>query len=188
MQIVGGRHSGRSIKAPAGLEVRPTSSLTRESMFNILAHGRLARDGSPLADAVVLDAFAGSGANGLEALSRGAAHAVFMESQAAALASLRQNVRALDEETRVTILQCDVLHPPRATQACSLALLDPPYNQGLAAPALAALRTAGWLAPEALIAVELMKKEPFAAPSGFRMLDERTYGKARVVFLRLTDR
>lgn len=185
MQIVGGRHRGRLLKAPAGLEVRPTSSLTRESLFNILAHGRLAKEGSPLAEATVLDAFAGSGANGLEALSRGAAHAIFMETQGVALAALRQNVRTLREEANATILQCDVLHPPRATQACSLALLDPPYGQGLAAPALTALRAAGWLAPDALVTVEVMKKEPFKAPEGFETLDERTYGKARVAFLRL---
>lgn len=184
MRIVAGRHRGRPLEVPEGLEVRPTSSMTRESLFNILTHGRFAAEGSPVSGAVFLDAFAGSGANGLEALSRGAAHAIFMESQAAALSALRTNLETLGEMERATVLRCDVLHPPKATQSCGVAVLDPPYGQGLAPAALTALSAAGWLAPGALVAVELMKSERFMPPPEFVELDNRRYGKAKLIFLR----
>ncbi|RDD60513.1 16S rRNA (guanine(966)-N(2))-methyltransferase RsmD [Ferruginivarius sediminum] len=187
MRIVAGRHRGRRLSAPGGEEVRPTSSLTRESLFNVLTHGRFAADGSPLADAVVLDAFAGSGANGLEALSRGAAHAIFMESQAVAISALRHNVKELGEGEHVTVIRADVTRPPRATQACDLVILDPPYGQGLAAPGLQGLAAAGWLKPGALVVVELMKTEDMPVPEGFEVLDTRRYGKAKLIFLRAPE-
>lgn len=183
MRIVAGRHRGRSLTAPEGLAVRPTADRTREAAFNVLCQGKLAGGRDPLPGARVLDAFAGTGALGLEALSRGAASAAFMESQAAALAALRANIARLGEETRAEVLAVDVLRPPAAPAPCALALLDPPYNQGLAAPALSALAAAGWLAEGALIALELMKNEGFEAPTGFEELDLRTYGKAKVSFL-----
>jgi len=183
MRIVGGRHKGRPIRAPEGEGVRPTRGLPRESLFNILTHGRFAADGDPLAGARVLDAFAGSGANGLEALSRGAAEAVFIETQAAAIAALRQNLQGLGEQGNATIVQADALRPPRATKPCHLAVLDPPYGQGLGPPALRALAEQGWLAEGALVAVELLKTEDLAPPEGFDELDTRTYGKAKIVFL-----
>jgi len=170
--------------------VRPTGDRTRESIFNILTQGKLAwrtpegGGANPLAGARVLDAFAGTGALGLEALSRGAAAAAFMEDQAAALAICRRNIEALGEAARCRVIQCNVLRPPRAEARQDLVLMDPPYNQGLAPPALLALAEAGWLAPGALAVVELMAREPFAPPPGFETLDERKYGKARVVFLR----
>ena len=142
------------------------------------------RRGNPLAGARALDAFAGTGALGLEALSRGAAFVTFMENQAAAFAACRNNIDLLEETARSQALRCDVLRPPPAPAPCELVLMDPPYNQGLAAPALAALEAAGWLAPGALGVVELMAKEPFAPPEGFEALDECKYGKARLVFLR----
>jgi len=194
VRIVGGRHRGRRLAAPEGLGVRPTADRTREAVFNVLGQGRIDWRGlapepeRPLAGIRVLDAFAGTGALGLEALSRGAAQAVFMENQAAALDACRKNIEALGEEAHATLLGCDALRPPAASRACELVLMDPPYNQGLAEPALAALAAAGWLAPRAVVVVELMAKEPFASPAGFAVLDERRYGKARVVFLRAPDR
>ena len=190
MRIVAGRHRGRRLEAPENTAVRPTGDRARESIFNILTQGKLdwrrAEDGAgtPLHGARVLDAFAGTGALGLEALSQGAAQVTFMEDQAAALSMCRRNIENLDEAARCRVLQCDVLRPPRAAALCDLVLMDPPYNQGLAPPALIALRAAGWLAPGALAVIELMAKEPFAPPEGFDILDERKYGKARVVFLR----
>ncbi|RMD64256.1 MAG: 16S rRNA (guanine(966)-N(2))-methyltransferase RsmD [Alphaproteobacteria bacterium] len=189
MRIVAGRHRGRRLEAPEGLGVRPTADRTREAVFNILTGGRLDWRGggesptNPLIGARVLDAFAGTGALGLEALSRGAGHVTFMESQAAALAVCRHNVSALDEEARASVLQADVLRPPPAPAPCHLVLMDPPYGQDMATPALRALRAAGWIAPGAIVTVELMAREPFAAPEGFSVVDERKYGKARVVFL-----
>ena len=106
-----------------------------------------------------------------------------MESQAAALEACRGNIDALGETEHCTVLQCDVLRPPPAPAQCDLILMDPPYNQDLAGPGLSALASAGWLAPDTLAVVELMVGEPFEAPEDFKVLDERRYGKARVVFL-----
>ena len=184
MRIVGGRHRGRRLLAPPGDTVRPTSDRAREALFNILAHGRLAADGSPIAGAVVLDAFAGTGALGLEALSRGAAEAVFIERDPEAVAVLRRNVASLRESDRAEILPGDATRPIRAGVQCAVAFVDPPYRSGLAAPALEALDRAGWLAPDALAIAELGAPEEFEPPAGFSLLDERVYGAARLVFLR----
>ena len=131
-----------------------------------------------------IDAFAGTGAIGLEALSRGAAAAVFIEQDREALAILRKNIDALRERPRTQIVPGDATRPPRATSSCAVAFLDPPYRSGLAASALAALRAAGWLAQEALAVVEIGAREELAPPAGFTLLDERVYGAARLVFLR----
>jgi 16S rRNA (guanine966-N2)-methyltransferase len=184
VRIVAGRHRGRRLLAPPGDTVRPTSDRVREALFNILSHSRLAAEGAPFAGATVLDAFAGTGALGLEALSRGAAEAVFIERDREALAILRQNISALGEDARTRIVSSDATRPPRATSACMLAFLDPPYRSGLAATALTALDAAGWLAPEALAVVELATREELPMPPGFDLLDERVYGAARLAFLR----
>jgi 16S rRNA (guanine966-N2)-methyltransferase len=184
MRIVAGRHRGRRLLAPSGERVRPTSDRAREALFNILSHGRLAAEGLPFADAVVLDAFAGTGALGLEALSRGAAEAFFIEQDREALAILRQNIAALGEDGRVRVFSGDATRPPRAPSACALVFLDPPYRSGLAAAALGALNAAGWLAPEALAVVELAAREELGPPTGFILLDERVYGAAGLIFLR----
>ncbi len=184
MRIVGGSHRGRRLSAPPGDAVRPTSDRAREALFNILSHGRLAEAGPPFADAAVLDGFAGTGALGLEALSRGAAEAVFIEHDRAALANLRRNVESLGETARSRIIAGDATRPPRAAVACAVAFLDPPYRSGLAGPALAALALAGWLAAEALVAIELAAREELPPPGGFTLLDERRYGAARLVLLR----
>jgi 16S rRNA (guanine966-N2)-methyltransferase len=184
MRVIGGRHRGRRLVAPPGDAVRPTSDRVREALFNILSHGDFSVAGLPFADENVLDAFAGTGALGIEALSRGAARAAFIETDRAALAALRRNLAALDEEDAADIVPGDATRPPRARYACVLALLDPPYRSGLAEPALAALTGMGWLAPRALAVVELAASDPFAAPAGFSIIDERKYGAARLIFLR----
>jgi 16S rRNA (guanine966-N2)-methyltransferase len=184
MRIVGGRHRGRRLVAPPGDQVRPTSDRAREALFNILSHGDFAAAGQPFADANVLDAFAGTGALGLEALSRGAARAAFIETDRAAIAALRRNLAALDEEDSADIFPGDATRPPRARFPCALAFLDPPYRSGLAEPALVALTEMGWLAPAALAVIELAAGESFSAPAGFTMMDERKYGAARLIFLR----
>ncbi len=184
MRIVGGRHRGRRLLAPPGEVVRPTSDRAREALFNILSHGRLATEGIPFAGAAVLDAFAGTGALGLEALSRGAAEAVFIERDPEAVAVLRRNVASLGEGARAEILPGDATRPPRAGTRCAVAFVDPPYRSGLATPALEALDRAGWLAPGALAIVELAAREELVRPDAFTLLDERVYGAARLVFLR----
>ncbi|HZT87658.1 MAG TPA: 16S rRNA (guanine(966)-N(2))-methyltransferase RsmD [Stellaceae bacterium] len=184
MRIVGGSHRGRRLMAPPGEAVRPTSDRAREALFDILSHGRFAAEGVPFAGRPLLDAFAGTGAVGLEALSRGAAEAVFIEREREALAALRRNIAVLGEEDRTRVIAGDATRPPRAHVACAVAFLDPPYRSGLAGAALSALAAAGWLAPEALAVVELAAREDLAAPAGFVMLDERVYGAAKLVFLR----
>ncbi len=184
MRIVAGRHRGRRLVAPAGEKVRPTSDRAREALFNILSHGQLAVEGIPFAGAAVLDAFAGTGALGLEALSRGAAEAAFIEQDREALATLRQNIAALGEGGRSRIVFSDATRPPRAPLACELAFLDPPYRSGLAAAALTALDAAGWLMPDGVAVVELAAREELTLPAGFFLLDERVYGAARLLFLR----
>jgi len=183
MRIVGGRHRGRKLLAPPGEVVRPTSDRAREALFNILSHGRFAGEGSPLAGANVLDAFAGTGALGLEALSRGAAQVAFIETEKAALAMLRANLAALDEYDNAYVLAGDATHPPRAPYSCAVAFLDPPYHSGLAAPALAALAGSGWLADDVLAVIELAAREVLPLPDGFLPIDERIYGAARLIFL-----
>ena len=180
MRIVAGRNRGRRLVAPAGGTARPPADRARQALFNILGSAA----GCALDGARVVDCFAGTGALGLEALSRGAAHACFLESHPAALAALAANIAALGEAERTTAIRGDATRPPPAVLPCRLALLDPPYHSGLAGPCLEALARGGWLADGAVAVVEVAAREPFAAPSGFVVVDERIYGAARLVFLR----
>jgi 16S rRNA (guanine966-N2)-methyltransferase len=184
VRIIAGRHRGRKLVAPAGTAVRPTAERVRQALFDMLWHapwaGRSAVDG-----AVVLDAFAGTGALGLEALSRGAARATFLEADGAALRALRANVAACREGERCTVLAADATRPPRAAAASTLVFLDPPYGEGLVETSLRALSDAGWVAPGALVCAETPAGPGEAtAPPGFALLAERAHGAARVLFLR----
>ena len=187
MRIVAGKHRGRKLEAPAGHDLRPTSDRVREALFNLLAHNSWGPGGASLPRGVrVLDAFAGTGALGLEALSRGAAHVTFLEINETARRSLGRNIGALDAEEDCDISRRDATRPGPAPGACALAFLDPPYRSGLAAPALAELARMGWLARGAVSAVEMAAKEPFEPPAGFEPLDDRRYGATRIVLLRWT--
>lgn len=187
MRIVGGRHRGRPLTAPRGDRVRPTADRVRESVFNILAHGL---DWPGFADASVIDAFAGSGAFGLEALSRGAVRATFIDIDAGTLSAVRRNAAALGEARSVTLLKLDATRlgpPPRAAGTpAALAFLDPPYESGFAVPALHGMAVHGWLAAEGIAVVEIAAREPLQLPPGFSALEERAYGAARIVFARRT--
>jgi len=188
LKIVGGKHRGRMLATPEGLATRPTANRAREALFNILMHANWRDDGtSPLVDARVLDAFAGSGALGLEALSRGAAHATFLDIDATAIRLIGENLRKLGETAAAKVVRADVMRPPPAREGCDLVFLDPPYRSGQAAPALAALAEAGWLAPEAVVTVELAHNEDLLAPKGFEAIDERRYGAAKIVILKRTS-
>lgn len=180
MRIVGGSHRGRRLAAPEGRDTRPTADRAREALFNILR----SRDDLELEGAAVLDAFAGSGAVGLEALSRGAAKAYFLESQDEALSAIKANIDMLKERGRAIPLRADATRPPQAHEPCALAFLDPPYHSDLAGPSLEALAARGWLADGAVVVVEVAAKEPFSPPPGFDLEDERVYGAARLVFLK----
>ena len=188
MRIVAGRHRGRALAVPEGNDIRPTADRLREAMFNSLCHGnRLIGDGDWVRDATVLDGFAGTGALGLEAVSRGAGHATLMEQSHTALELCRQNTESLGEQAAVTVLSGDCLNPVRPAQPCNLIFLDPPYRSGAAGDALEALARTGWIASDALCVVELAAKEAFKPPDGFNQLDKRRYGAARVVFMRWRD-
>jgi len=180
MRIVAGRHRGRVLMTPGGQNTRPTSDRAREALFNIIDHGE-----PRLVGERVLDAFAGSGALGFEALSRGAGHATFLENDGQAFAVIYANAKKLEVDGQVSVLRADAANPPKAPAPCRFVFIDPPYKSGLARPTLTALQDQGWIAPFALVVVEVAAGEPFVSPiEVLTIVDERTYGAARLVFLR----
>ena len=182
MRIGGGSRRGRRLKAPEGRALRPTSERAREALFNILGHRDFAT--LPLKGARVIDLFAGTGAVGLEALSRGAAHLTAVESDGVALACLRENARALDFHSKTRVIQGDATSLPPAPEPCAYAFLDPPYRGGKAAPALESLAKCGWLVAGAIVVAETSAKEVLAPPDGYEEIDRRRYGAAEIVILR----
>ena len=178
MRIIAGKWRGRPLLAPAGDATRPTADRVREALFSMLA----SRLGS-FDDLAVLDVFAGTGAFGLEALSRGAAHASFVDSDPAAIAALRLNIGRLSAQAVATVIAAPAVAVGRAVRACDLVLLDPPYGLGLAVPALAHLDARGWIAPHALIAIETGKGDVLDA-IGFATETSRVHGKAVINLLR----
>jgi 16S rRNA (guanine966-N2)-methyltransferase len=182
MRVVGGRLRGRTLAAPASRDIRPTADRLRESVFNILSHAY----GDPISGARVLDLFAGTGALGIEAISRGAAFALFVDNGAEARALLRNNVEALalGGVTKVFRRDATNLGPAHPVEPFSLVFLDPPYGKGLAETALNSLREGGWLTPEALVVVEEAKAAGFLPPNGFEELERRDYDDTEFVFLR----
>ncbi len=181
MRIIAGEWRGLVLAGPPGQATRPTADRLRQAVFDMLLHATWGGR-EIIAETHVLDAFAGTGALGLEALSRGAAHATFVERDKAALGALRANVARCRAEERATILPRDVFSIGSAARPVDLIFLDPPYGAGLIPRALAALRAAGWLAPSALIVAETTRSE--AAPTPIPPLAERTYGAARVTVWR----
>lgn len=189
MRIVGGRHRGRSLAAPPGDAVRPTSDRAREAVFNILAHGGFGAGGvSIIPGAVVLDAFCGTGAMGLEALSRGAARAIFVDNEPRSLVAARANIAMLKEQAATRVIAADATRPPprpKDVPPATLAFFDPPYADAVAATALTGFAEQGWLAPGALCVVEEGARAPaLAPPPGFMALEQRRYGAARATLLR----
>jgi len=185
MRIVGGRLRGRVLQAPASRDIRPTSERLRESIFDILTH----RHEGAVEGAQVVDLFAGSGALAIEALSRGARTALFIDNGAEARALLRANVESLGLGGVTRIFRADATKLGRAPAGdpFTLAFLDPPYDKGLAGPALAGLVDGGWLAKGALVVVEESAKADIGAPAPLSVVDERTYGETKVVFLVFGD-
>jgi 16S rRNA (guanine966-N2)-methyltransferase len=179
MRIVAGRLRGRVLKTPETRAIRPTSERLRESIFDILAHAY----GDPVTDAHVIDLFAGSGALGIEALSRGAAFALFVDDSAEARGLIRANIDALGLGASARILRVDANRLGKAPTQYGLAFLDPPYGKGLAQSALAALAEGGWLAPEAIVVVEEAEGAEIAAPPSLRLEEERVYGDTKIMIL-----
>jgi len=182
MRIVAGRLGGRPLAAPKSHNVRPTSDRLREAVFNILVH----RYGDPMAGARVLDLFAGTGALGLEAMSRGAAFALFIDDGAEARALLRQNVETLGLGGVTRIFRRDAtrlgaVHP---NEPFGLVFLDPPYRKALGEAALVSLRDGGWLTPDALVVLEEAADAGFSVPRGYAELEQRRYEDTAFTFLR----
>lgn len=180
MRIIGGQYSGRRLATPKGRDTRPTADRTRESLFNVLA----ARDDVEFEGARIIDLFAGSGALGFEAMSRGGAWCLFVETDAGARGAIRDNVEALGlfGVTRIHRRSAASLgvKPASAGAPFTLAFLDPPYDKGLVSPALETLRDGGWLGDGAIVIVEQGKAETPVAVEGFTEIDRRTYGAAQI--------
>ncbi|MDI3468589.1 MAG: 16S rRNA (guanine(966)-N(2))-methyltransferase [Pseudolabrys sp.] len=182
MRVVGGRLRSRPIAGPKSHGIRPTADRLRESLFNILMHGY----GNPVTGARVLDLFAGTGALGIEAISRGAAYVLFIDDAAEARALLRDNTQTLGLAGVSRIFRRDAtrLGPCHPVEPFTLAFLDPPYGKGLAGQALASMRDGGWLVPGLIAVVEEATDAAFKAPDGYEELERRTYDDTELVFLR----
>ncbi len=181
MRVVGGRFRGRALAAPQHAGLRPTSDRVREAVFNILQHG--IADFS-LEGARVIDLFAGTGALGIEALSRGAGYCLFVEEAPEARALIRSNVEAmgLTGVTRIFRRDATDLGPAGNMTPYGLAFLDPPYGQGLGEKALTVLRDGGWLVPGAVVVLEERESAEVTLPEGFTEIDRRSWGDTQVVF------
>jgi 16S rRNA (guanine966-N2)-methyltransferase len=183
LRIVGGALGGRTLQAPDDMSVRPTSDKVRQAIFNIIAHGDFA---ARLEGAHAIDLFAGTGALGLEAISRGAGFCLFVEEAAESRALIRRNVEAfgLTGVTKIWRRDATQLGPLAAGAGgpFALAFLDPPYRKGLIGPALASLAAGGWLAEGALVIAETATDEPAPQAPGFTAYDSREYGETRVTF------
>src|SRR5882672_15241 len=185
MRITAGKFKARTLAVPGDASVRPTSDKVRQAIFNILEH----RDFGAafgLEGARVVDLFAGTGAMGLEAASRGARYCLFVDDSAASRALIRENVEAfgLTGATKIWRRDASALGPLDTLSPFDLALFDPPYREGLLTPALTGLRDGGWLNAPALIVAELAEDEVLPSTEGYEMLDDRVYGDTRVVMLR----
>jgi 16S rRNA (guanine966-N2)-methyltransferase len=187
MRIISGKHKGRRIELTkeAADTVRPTSDFAREAIFNILIHGKHSPNGESFIDKPVLDVFCGTGALGLEALSRGAGHVTFIDASRDALANARFNAGKMHEAERVDFLLADATRLPRARKQFSLVFLDPPYFGRMIEPSLLSLRNGGWIEEDALMVVEHDAKDKVAYPEGFEVVDERRYGRAVINLLTL---
>jgi 16S rRNA (guanine966-N2)-methyltransferase len=185
MRIVSGSFRGKTLAAPQGEATRPTSDRARQAIFNILEHAAWSNG---VRDARVIDLFAGSGALGFEALSRGAAFCLFVETDTAARGAIRENVEALGQFGTTRVHRRDAtdlgVRPSGDGPPFELAFLDPPYAKGLGEVAMAKLSEGSWLAPGAIVVFERGASEPDLSVPGYTALDVRDYGAARVCFFR----
>ena len=186
MRIVGGEHKGKRLVLPEDKRIRPTADRTREALFNILSHSSDFRtENGPMPLGVkVLDVFAGTGALGIEALSRGAAFVTFMDNHPDSLKLIKRNVALIDAQRNASILNRSGLNPGISPLPVDLIMMDPPYNEDLAEPALQALLDNGWIGDQTVIAVELAAKQSLPDIPGIEQLDTRKYGAAKLVILR----
>lgn len=182
VRITAGVFKGKALSVPDGDAVRPTSDRVRQALFNRLEHS-FQDYGFRLRGARVVDLFAGTGALGLEALSRGAAQVAFVEINPASRWALKHNIATLDVDDKVSLLTMDATALPAASQPYDLALLDPPYGEGLAEPAVHALAAKGWLTDTGLMVIEAARDETITAPDGWVIEDSRAYGRGALTYL-----
>lgn len=187
MRIVGGSHRGRVLSAPEGRDTRPTLDRVREALFNILSHASrwYEDDFHPLYDGVILDAYAGSGALGLEALSRGASSAIFFDTDRKAISVIGDNIASLKVTNQAKAQRADATKPPRANAPASMVFLDPPYGKELLEPSITALAQAGWIDANTLIIAERDPRDPEIGLARFDLLDSRKYGRCQIDIGRL---
>jgi 16S rRNA (guanine966-N2)-methyltransferase len=184
MRIVGGKFRGKVLTSPEDDAIRPTADRTRESVFNILA----SRLGPNFDGLRVLDLFAGTGALGLEALSRGASHVIFVDTGAEARGLIRDHIEAFGAGGVTKLLRRDAtaLGAAGTMGPVDLVFLDPPYGKGLGEHALLSLQAGGWLKPETLLVLEEGSDAEVTLPEGFALDDRREYGAAAVHFIKLS--
>jgi 16S rRNA (guanine966-N2)-methyltransferase len=188
MRIIAGKHKGRKIEVgKQATHVRPTSSFTREAIFNILSHGAYAVEGKPcFYGKNVADLCSGTGAFGLEALSRGAETATFVDMDHHALLAAKANAERFGEDARASFVRANITHLPPARGTYALLFLDPPYFGNMINPALKSLLAGGWIAADTLIIIEHDARETPDIPPELEKIDERKYGRASVQLLKLT--
>jgi len=179
LTIISGHFRGIRLAQPPTTITRPTAQRTREAIFNILSHN----PSFSLIGTRVMDIFAGSGAMGLEAISRGASHVTFVEKHPQAIEILKQNVHKLDVESSCTLLSLPIQRLPQAQQPVDLVFIDPPYKENLETISLEILQQCGWLHATTLILMETAAASPWQAPATFQLMEERHYGAARISFL-----
>jgi len=182
LRITAGTFKNKVLAVPDGDSVRPTSDRARQALFNRLEHS-FKDIGFRLRGARVIDLCAGTGALGLEALSRGATHVTFVENNPSSLAVLKRNITTLNVDDKVNVLTMDATALPQASQPFDLALLDPPYEQDLSTPIIAGLVTKGWLTERAVVVVETASNETLTAPEGLEIEDTRSYGRGALTYL-----
>jgi 16S rRNA (guanine966-N2)-methyltransferase len=188
MRIISGKHRGRSIMLPkdgkiGGKTIRPTSDFAREGIFNILTHGKFNGGENLLPDARVLDVCAGTGAFGLEAISRGAANATFIEKERDIAELIRNNIERFGEVANCRILQTDATQLPIANTAFNLVFVDPPYSLGIVPAILLALHSQNWMENSTIVVVEHDERDTIPYTEYFALRDSRRYGRAVVDFL-----
>ncbi len=184
MRIIAGKYRAKKLIAPEGMTTRPTSDRARESVFNVL-DSKLRKNGIAWGDLVVLDVFAGTGALGIEALSRGAKALYAAEKDPEAVRCFYQNAAPCIKDGLAVHLFPDALNPPAAKEAASIVFMDPPYNQGFVEPTLDILHQKGWIDQQSLCVIETARGEKNILPADFEMTDQRVYGRAEVLFVRL---
>ena len=185
MRIISGKFRGRKILTYDSKSMRPTMSKAKEALFNILTHGGFGKDNANIInDSVVLDLYCGCGSLGLEAMSRGAKQAIFIDIDKNHLEVVEENAKNFGIIDHVSLIRADSSIPPQSHFACDLVFLDPPYNSGLIKKTLKNLINSGWLKEGSILVVESPKQEDLVLPEAFELIEQRKYGNCKISILK----